>query len=515
MYTDVLVIGSGGAACSTALSLAKAGMNVVMISRTREPEDSCTSLAQGGIIYRGEEDSEEQFVKDFQKAGGHLNNPKSLKTLYSYGSELVDEVMISDIAVPFDRNDKGELHVTLEAAHSMARILHVEDLTGKAIIESYISKLKQYDNLKMLCNTTAIDLLTIGHHSLNKLDIYKRRTCFGAFVLMRDMKKVIPIFAKYTVIATGGLGRCFINTTNPVGTRGDGYAFAYRAQARIINMEYIQFHPTAFYHEHADRFLITEAVRGEGGVLINKKSEEFMDKYHPDGSLAPRDVVARGIHKELIRTESSCVYLDITHRDSDWLRSRFPNIYEKCLKHNIDITKDPIPVVPAAHYSCGGIWVNQKGNTSIKRLKAVGEVACNGLHGANRLASSSLLECLVFGTLAAKDIIEHISKKEYYFPEIKPWESRYEAVDQDLINQDWLTLQHTMWNYVGIVRTEKRLRRAVSILSHLKDDIDEFYSYSELSDELIGLRNAIQTSLLVLYSAKRNKTSLGCHYRQD
>jgi L-aspartate oxidase len=370
-------------------------------------------------------------------------------------------------------------------------------------------------NVTMLTGRTAIDLLTLSHHSLNPLDVYAPPTCVGAYVLDHAARHVELLMAKETILATGGLGRIFLHTTNPAGACGDGVAMAYRAGARCINMQFVQFHPTTLYHG-SERFLISESLRGEGARLVDAAGREFMVAYHPDGSLAPRDIVARGIHQMMHETGARCAYLDISHKPADWIRSRFPGISAKCREVGIDITTQPIPVVPAAHYSCGGIAVDDWGRSSMHRLRAVGEVSCTGLHGANRLASTSLLECLVWGTRAGEDVARAIaSGGDYYLPEIAPWQYETEAVDPALVAQDWLTIRQTMWNYVGLVRTRKRLDRAQQILRELHLEVGRFYARSELNDGLIGLRNGIQAALVVLLAATEARESRGCHYRVD
>ncbi len=515
MATDLLVIGCGIAGCSAALAAAKQGLSVLMITKSNETEESNTFHAQGGIIYKGVDDSEKLLMKDLMRAGANLCKHDAIEVLSKMGPELVEEILMNELMVNFDRTSKGELHLTEEGAHSIPRIIHAEDLTGRAIEIAFIKGLKKYKNIKVKTSLTAIDLLTLSHHSLNPLDIYKEPTCVGAYFFDHTANKVVPIIAKETLIATGGIGRLFLHTTNPKGSRGDGIAMAYRAGARIQNMEYVQFHPTALYHPDGERFLLSESMRGEGARLINKKGESFMEKYHKLGSLAPRDIVSRGIHEEMLQDGSECVFLDISHKKSEWIKKRFPNIYKKCLEFKIDITRQPIPVVPAAHYSCGGIVVDSEGRTSIKRLRAAGEVACSGIHGANRLASSSLLEGLVWGTLAGKSVAKEVKETKIDLPKISPWKYEKEEADPALILQDWLTIRHTMWNYVGLVRTRKRLVRAEKILTELQSEIEEFYRHSILSDDLIWLRNGIQTSLVILQAAKVNRKSRGCHYRKD
>ncbi|RKY53259.1 MAG: L-aspartate oxidase, partial [Candidatus Neomarinimicrobiota bacterium] len=435
--------------------------------------------------------------------------------IYRDGPGLIEEILINDLNIPFNRNDKGELDLTREAAHSKSRIIHVNDNTGKSIQEIFYKKLKTISNIKIFTDATCVDLITLSHHSLNPLHIYEPSTCVGAYVFFQNEDRVHPILAKETILATGGLGRIYLHTSNPITSRGEGYAMAYRAGARIMNMEYIQFHPTTLFSTNDDRFLITEAMRGEGAILRNKFGQDFMKRFHKMGSLAPRDVVSRSIIQEMNDTSAQYVYLDITHRNSDWIKKRFPTIYEKCLEVKVDITSEGIPVVPAAHFECGGVTTDDLANTTIRRLKAVGEVACTGLHGANRLASSSLLEGLVFGTIAGRNCFEIIKKNKFIMPRVAKWKPEMEPVDSDLLYQDWLTIKHTMWNYVGIVRNRKKLERAFGILWRLKQEIESFYAHSKLNDDLIGLRNAATTSLLVLHAARLNRVSRGCHYMAD
>lgn len=511
--TDVLVIGSGIAGCSVALAAANKNCNVVMLCKGEDFSSTNTANAQGGIIYKGDNDSPELLYKDIMEAGVNINNPEAVKFLTENGPNLVEEILINKINVPFDKESRKNLDITEEAAHSIPRIIHAKDLTGKAIQDSFVPAVKNNPNIKIIYNATVIDLLTLSHHSTNPQDIYKEPTCVGAYVYLQNENKVIPIIAKQTVLATGGLGRLFLHTTNPPDARGDGIAMAYRAGARLINLEYIQFHPTALYTPNGERFLISESVRGEGGILIRKNGDQFMKKYHPLESLAPRDVVARAIHTEMLKNDEPCVYVDISQKNSAWIKKRFPNIYKECLSKGIDMTNQPIPVVPAAHFSCGGVAVNIKSETSIKRLCAVGEVACTGLHGANRLASTSLLEGLVFGTKLGERLRKEISQIKHYPCDIELWKYEKEKVDPALIRQDWLSIRHTMWNYVGLIRSNKLMNRALTSLKELQFEVESFYDKAELSDELIGLRNGIQSALAILYAAMENHKSCGCHYR--
>jgi L-aspartate oxidase len=515
--TDVLVIGSGLAGCAAALAAARGGSRVLMLTKQARPEESNTLYAQGGIIYRGRMDSPAQLAADIIAAGDGLCNPAAVDLLAREGPRLVDDVLIRDARVEFDHTDDGTgaLDLTAEAAHSTARIVHHADATGRSIEEAMLAAVGREPGIELLTSHTAVDLLTLSHHSRNPLDVYDPPTSVGAYVFDQASRRVGTVLARETILATGGLGRIFLHTSNPAGACGDGVAMAYRAGARCINMQFVQFHPTTLYVGD-ERFLISESMRGEGARLADERGREFMRDYHPDGSLAPRDVVARGIHQMMHETGAPCAFLDISHKGADWIRSRFPRIHEKCREAGIDITTQPIPVVPAAHYSCGGVVVDEWGRSSLRRLRAVGEVSCTGLHGANRLASTSLLECLVWGTRAGQDAAAEIARGGAYdLPAIDPWKYETEPVDPALVAQDWLTIRQTMWNYVGLVRSRKRLDRAHQILRELHLEIGRFYAQAELGDALIGLRNGIQAALVVLLAAIEARTSAGAHYRID
>jgi len=517
MKTDILIIGSGLAGCAAAWAAAKRNVEVTLLTRSSQPEESNTFWAQGGIIYQGENDSPQRLVADILAAGAGLSHPEAASLLSREGPRLVKDILIDELGVQFDEasGDSTRWDLAAEAAHSLPRILHHKDQTGSAIERVFIEKVSSHPRVKLVSAATAVDLLTMPHHSVEPLDVYRPPTCFGAYVLDQASGEIFPVFAKETILATGGLGRVFLHTTNPPGARGDGIAMAYRAGTRCINMQYVQFHPTTFFHP-SGRFLISEAMRGEGARLVDSRGREFLSDFHPDGSLAPRDIVARGIHQMMLESGEPCAHLDISHKPADQIRERFPGIYAHCVNYGIDMTKDPIPVVPAAHYSCGGIAVDEWGRSNLHRLRAVGEVSCSGLHGANRLASTSLLECLVWGTRAGADAAELIARgDDFYFPGIAEWRYEREPVDPALIAQDWLSIQQTMWNYVGLIRSTKRLNRAHEILRELDLEISRFYERAEISDAMIGLRNGIQTALTILLAAMECRQSRGSHYRID
>ena len=509
LETDVLVIGSGIAGSAAALAAADRGAEVVVVTKETSAEESNTYYAQGGIIYRGDDDTPDKLVADIVAAGAGLVWEPAARQLAEEGPKLVESVLLERLGVPFDRVD-GNLHRTQEAAHGLPRIIHQQDRTGKAIEQGMVGGILKHPKIRVLSRHSAVDLLTLSHHSQVSTDVYKEPTCVGAYVFSEDTGRVTPILARQTILASGGLGRLFLHTTNPPGARGDGIAMADRAGARLLNMQFVQFHPTALYH-YSGRFLLSEALRGEGARLVDSAGREFMHRFHPDGSLAPRDVVARGIHRLMLETGEPCAYLDISHKPKDWIMAHFPEIYSTCQSLGFDPAAEPIPVVPATHFSCGGVAVDLWGRSSMKRLFAVGEVSCTGLHGANRLASTSLLEGLVWGTRAGQKAAETLHE-DGYMPPVPAWEHEREPVDPALVAQDWLMIQHTMWNYVGLVRTPRRMERAHKILSELQCEIEDFYATAEMSDDIIGLRNGIRAAMVVLKAASEARQSMGCHY---
>jgi L-aspartate oxidase len=523
LQTDVLIIGTGIAGATAALRLARnPERRVTLITRDPDPHESNTYWAQGGIIHRGPDDNADLLVKDILAAGAGASLPSAARILAEEGPKLLQEILIETANIHFDKDDSGGLAYGQEAAHSMRRIIHVADGTGAAISKGLMAALKKMPNITWFMNATAVDLITYPHHARDPLSAYQPIKCFGAYVFDGNGLAVHRTLAATTILATGGLGRIFRNTTNPRGARGDGLAMAHRAGARIVNAEYIQFHPTALAVPGAEGFLISEAVRGEGGVLLTPEGRAFMEEYSPQWKdLAPRDVVARAIHHQMETYSYSHVLLDIaTHMPATAIRERFPNIHSACKQVGIDITREPIPVVPAAHYSCGGVQVDEWGCTDIENLYAIGEVSCTGLHGANRLASTSLLEGVVWGDRAARHIEQRFQNEPTYIPspdDVPPWdESGMDAEpDPALIQGDMQTIQNIMWHYVGLARNADRLSRAIRELRHLWNEIETFYRATKLSDGLIGLRNAVEVALIVAQAARHNRQSRGCHYRQD
>lgn len=514
--TDVLIIGTGIAGLVAALEMAKnEKLKIVLATKCKKIEESSTFHAQGGIIGRGVNDSAEKLKKDILIAGDGLCNEKAVKILAEDGPELVESVLIKEIGTEF--NKRGDQYdFTREAAHSENRILYNKDNTGKEIEMKLIGAVRKKKNIKILTGHTLIDLLTFPHHAADPKKIYEERKCVGGYILDNEKNIVEVVIAKKTILATGGIGQVYLRTTNALTATGDGLAAAARAGAEIINAEYVQFHPTSLYHRDINNFLISESVRGEGGELKNAKGEIFMKKYDSRGSLAPRDIVARGIYEEMFITKTNFVYLDTaSYQKPDYIRKRFPLIYETCLKYGIDITKEMIPVAPTAHYFCGGIKVDEFGRSTLKNLYALGEVSCTGVHGANRLASTSLLEGVVWAARSAKDILCGLSEeKDNVAPdEIKPWVyTGREEADPALIQQDWMSIKSIMWNYVGIVRTPERLERAAADLSYLKRRIEKFYRNTRIGKDKVELRNGIQAALIIAEAARKNKISRGCHY---
>ncbi len=516
--TNVLIIGCGIAGAAAALRLSDdPNLHITIITRALDAIESNTGWSQGGIVTRGLDDSPDLLVEDVLRAGAGSSSPSAARILAEEGPRLVNEILIERCGVRFDRDEDHELVYGLEAAHSTRRIVHVGDKTGHAIIVQLLATLADRQNVTLLTDHTAVDLITFPHHSLDPLDAYEPMTCHGAYVLDRQRKEIVRVLAAQTILATGGLGQIYRNTTNPKGARGDGIAMAWRAGARIVNAEYVQFHPTTLSVRGAPNLLISEAVRGEGAVLLDPQGKPFMQRYDPVWKdLAPRDVVARSIHMEMLEHGYEHVFLDIaSKRDAGYIRERFPQLIETCALYGIDPTAEPIPVVPAAHYFCGGVLVDAWGRTEFDGLYAVGEVSCTGLHGANRLASTSLLEGLVWGDRAARDILTK-PRDPVAYERVPEWVYLGENdPDPALIEGDMTTIRNVMWHYVGLIRTEERLARAERELRHLMHEIEMFYRSARLNDALIGLRNATQVARTVAFAAQRNHFSRGTHYRAD
>jgi L-aspartate oxidase len=501
LNTDILVIGSGIAGLF--FSLKASEYADVMIITKKQRADSNTNYAQGGIAsVLSPLDSYESHIKDTLEAGDGLCDRQVVEKVVKEGPERVKE-LVELYNVNFTKNEQGKFDLGMEGGHSHRRILHTRDLTGHEIETSLLNAAAK-ENISILENYIAIDLAS------------NNGKIIGAYVLDINNREVIRAHAKIVVLATGGAGKVYLYTSNPDIATGDGIAMAYRSGATIINMEFFQFHPTILYHPYAKSFLISEALRGEGAKLIDSEGNEFMDKYHPDKELAPRDTVARAIDNELKKSGDDCVYLDITHRESDFIKSRFPNIYKKCLEFNIDITREPIPVVPAAHYCCGGVRAGLNGETDVKNLLAIGETACTGLHGANRLASNSLLEAVVCANETAEKC-KKLLAEGIKILNFEPWESG-KAVDSDeavVITQNWEEIRRFMWNYVGIVRTNKRLERAKKRIMNLQEEINDYYWNFIITSDLIELRNIATVSEIIINSALKRKESRGIHYNLD
>jgi L-aspartate oxidase len=508
---DVLIIGSGLAGLTSALKLAD--HKKVLIVSKREILDSSSQWAQGGVAaVMSNEDSIESHVKDTEFVGGGLTDPKVAHFVASHGKEAIE--WLHDLQVPFSLDETTQqFHLTKEGGHSHRRVVHAKDATGRAIQATLSEQVKAHANITILENHIAVDLIT-EKKSL-KVNHIKSNRCLGAYVLNNKTGKVMTVSAQETILAAGGVSKVYLYTTNPDVSTGDGVAMAWRAGCRVANMEFIQFHPTCLYHPKAKSFLISEIVRGEGGLLRLPDGSRFMDEYDGRGELASRDIVARAIDFEMKKRGIDCVYLDISHKSPDFIKSHFPTIYARCLELGIDITKEWIPVVPAAHYSCGGVMTNLEGQTDLAHLYAIGETAYTGLHGANRLASNSLLECLVFGDAVAKHILQ--SKIDTTSFDLPHWdESRVTDADEEiLITHTWNELRRFMWNYVGIVRTNKRLSRALHRIHMLRDEVHEFYTNFKVSHNLIELRNLLQVAELIVESAIARHESRGLHFSRD
>lgn len=514
---DILIIGCGISGLSAAITASERGFSTAVISKEDELKECNTYYAQGGIVYKSDEDSPDLLFNDILNAGGKINSYKALKLLCNEGPGQIKEFLLDKIGVKFYKNEKNEIDRTKEAAHSVRRIIHSKDKTGEVIENTLLQYALKQKNIKFFNSHIAIELITNTHNSRDQQERYKRTKVIGAYILDRKREIVKCFFSNVVILATGGIGNLFQHTSNPVGATGDGVAMAYRLGAEIINSEYVQFHPTLLFHRDVERFLITEALRGEGAKLVNRKGEYFMSKYNnKQKDLAPRDEVTRAIFTEMENEDSGYMLLDATIIKNVDIKERFPSIYKKCKEVGIDIKKDFIPIVPAAHYFCGGIKTNIYGNTSIKGMYAIGENACNGIHGANRLASVSLLEGMFFGIYTIKNLSpENISSIDNsLINSIPDWiyPKEEESFEPILINNDLKHLQSIMWNYAGIIRTGKRLSRALSDLGYLGHRIERFYKQAKLTRKLIELRNSVLTATIIVRTASSNKKPIGCHY---
>ncbi|MBI5772699.1 MAG: L-aspartate oxidase [Verrucomicrobia bacterium] len=509
-HFDYLVLGSGIAGLSFALKAAAHGRVAIVTKKNRA--ESNTNYAQGGIAaVTSKEDSFEMHVRDTLEAGAGLCREEVVRTIVQDGPARIAELI--EFGMKFTERETvagRELDLTKEGGHSKRRILHAKDVTGREIERALLAAIAAQPNIQIFENYFTIDLITT-----QKLGLVGPNHCVGAYVLDKKAGQVRTFSAKSVLLATGGCGKVYLYTTNPDIATGDGVAMAYRAGAPIANMEFVQFHPTCLYHPKAKSFLITEALRGEGAVLKTMDGAEFMEKYHPLKSLAPRDVVARAIDSEMKRSGADHVLLDITHKPARFIIDHFPNIHATCLRHGIDITVEPIPVVPAAHYQCGGVVTTVDGETEIAGLYAVGEVACTGLHGANRLASNSLLEALVCAHRAAEKILN--SKTEPTAVEIPAWQSGHATNPDELvvISHNWDELRRLMWDYVGIVRTNKRLQRARTRIAMLQEEIRQYYWDFVVTSDLLELRNIATVAGLIVDCALERPESRGLHYNLD
>lgn len=508
---NVLVIGSGAAGLSLALRITK-NASVTVLSKGPLTAAS-TFYAQGGVAaVLDETDSIEAHIEDTLRAGAGLCNEHAVKHTVKNGPESIQWLI--DAGVEFTQNSGGgenDYHLTQEGGHSHRRIIHAADATGFAISSTLIERAKQQSNINLLENRVAIDLIT-----LKKLGLPGDR-CVGAYVLNLSTGHIEVHLANAIVLATGGASKSYRYTSNPDIATGDGIAMAWRAGCRIANMEFNQFHPTCLYHPEAKSFLVTEAIRGEGGILLLPNGQRFMHHFDKRAELAPRDIVARAIDHEMKRLGADCLYLDISHKSEDFIIEHFPTVYKRCMELGIDISRQPIPIVPAAHYTCGGVVTDIDSQTDLQGLFAIGETSFTGLHGANRMASNSLLECFVFALSASKKINSTLAGEQFNFPNVPPWdESKVTDSDEDvIISHNWDELRSFMWDYVGIVRTDKRLQRARNRIELLKQEINEYYSNYKISNDLLELRNLVTVSELIIRCAMNRKESRGLHFTLD
>lgn len=508
--SDFLVIGSGIAGLTFALQAAQHG--TVAIVTKREVTESATNYAQGGIAtVFSKDDTFDAHVQDTLVAGAGICHEDVVRMVVEEGPQIISNLI--EWGVQFTQSGDS-YDLTREGGHSQRRILHADDVTGREIERALVAAVLENPNIRLFEHHVAIDLITEAKVLRKRV---KPNRCLGAHVLSINDSRVRTFTAKITLLATGGAGKVYLYTCNPDVATGDGVAMAYRAGATIANMEFMQFHPTTLYHPHAKSFLISEAVRGEGAILRRRDGTAFMDKYHQLKDLAPRDIVARAIDNEMKTHGDDCVYLDITHKDPEYVRNRFPNIYQTCMEFGLDMTKEALPVVPAAHYLCGGVAVDKDGQTDLSHLYAIGEVAFTGLHGANRLASNSLLEAAVYAGRAYKHAVSQFEANSFTFPEIPEWDAGT-ATDSDemvVVSQNWDEIRRFMWNYVGIVRSDKRLERAMHRINLIQEEIEDYYWNFTITSDLIELRNIATVAELIVKCAQQRKESRGLHCTID
>ncbi len=505
--SDVLIIGSGAAGLTLALHLADT-TRVSILSKARM-EDGCTINAQGGVAaVLDAQDSVDAHVEDTMRAGAGLCNPEVVRFVAEHGRGAIESLI--NAGVEFSRDSDGEYHLTREGGHSQRRVIHAADATGQAIEKTLLERAREHPNITLHESHLAIDLITSA-----KLGESGNRV-LGAYVFNRHSGHVEVFRARFVALASGGASKVYLYTSNPDLSTGDGIAMAWRAGCRVGNLEFNQFHPTCLYHPKAKTFLLTEALRGEGGKLLLRDGRRFMQRFDERGELASRDIVARAIDHEMKRLGEECVYLDISHKPLEFIQEHFPTVYARCLEYGYDMSKEPIPVVPAAHYTCGGVMTDLNGATDIPGLYAVGEVSFTGLHGANRLASNSLLECLVFAESAARHINVQLDQVEMP-PALPAWdESRVTDSDEEVVvSHNWEELRRFMWDYVGIVRTNKRLQRAKRRVDLLSAEIEEYYGNFRVTNDLLELRNLVMVADLIIQSAMARKESRGLHYNLD